>query len=100
MASIPVFERVSEYVGHAATKEYRPISVGTGDAKAQCTREVKPEPLPEFSGDRCDGHCDMCWWVEQRKGSANEWRAARCPLLGRVVQTQTVPKENDYIIGS
>jgi hypothetical protein len=40
-------------------KRYPPISVSTGDAKAQCAREVKPEPLPEFSGDRCDGHCDM-----------------------------------------
>jgi len=35
-----------------------PISISSRDAEAQCTREVEPEPLPEFSGDRCDGHCD------------------------------------------
>ena len=40
-------------------KRYPPISVSTGDAKAHCAREVKPEPLPEFSGDRCNGHCDV-----------------------------------------
>jgi hypothetical protein len=43
----------------ARGKKYRPVGVSTGDAKTECAREVKPEPLPEFSGDRCDGHCDV-----------------------------------------
>jgi hypothetical protein len=67
MKAIPIIRSVSEYVDDAGGKKYGPIGVSTGDAKAQCTREVKPEPLPEFSGDRCDGHCDVeascmrCW---------------------------------------
>jgi hypothetical protein len=59
MKTIPVIRRVSGYVDDAGGKKYRPIGVTTGDAKAQCAGEVKPEPLPEFSGDRCDGHCDV-----------------------------------------
>ena len=59
MKAIPIIRSVSEYVDDAGGKKYRPIGVSTGDAKAQCTREVKPEPLPEFPGDRCDGHCDV-----------------------------------------
>jgi hypothetical protein len=43
----------------AEGKKYRPIGVSTGDAKTKCAREVKPEPLPEFSGDGCDGHRDV-----------------------------------------
>jgi hypothetical protein len=41
----------------AEGEKYRPIGISTGDSKAHCAREVKPEPLPEFSGDWCDGHC-------------------------------------------
>ncbi len=33
--------------------------MSTGDAKAQCTREVEPESHPGFSGDRCDGQYDV-----------------------------------------
>lgn len=44
---------------HSLQMKAIPIGISTGDAKAQCTREVKPEPLPEFSGDGCDGHCDV-----------------------------------------
>lgn len=58
MDAIPVVRWVSESVSNAKVKKkYRPISISTGDAKAKCTREVKPEPLPEFSGDGCDRHC-------------------------------------------
>jgi hypothetical protein len=58
MKAIPIRVRVSGYVDDVGGKKYRPIGVTTGDSKAQCAGEVKPEPLPEFSGDRCDGHCD------------------------------------------
>jgi len=43
----------------AGGKKDRPVGVSTRNAKTKCAREVKPEPLPEFSGDRCDGHCDV-----------------------------------------
>ena len=59
MKAIPVIRRVSEYVDDAEGKKYRPIGVRTGDAKTKCAREVKPEPLPEFTGDRYNGHRDV-----------------------------------------
>jgi hypothetical protein len=60
MKAIPVIERVREHVDDAkGKKKYGPISVSTGYTKAQCAREVEPEPLPEFSGDGCEGHCGV-----------------------------------------
>jgi len=44
---------------HSLQMKAIPIGVSTGDAKTKCAREVKPEPLPEFSGDGCDGHRDV-----------------------------------------
>jgi hypothetical protein len=72
-------------------EKYRPIGVSTGDAKAHCAREVKPKPLPEFSGDRCDGHCDVevlfAWWPV----GFREWLASD---LGDAKQRQM---RHDYL---
>lgn len=35
---------------------FSPERVGSRDAKAHAAGDIEPEPLPELSGDRCDGH--------------------------------------------
>ena len=39
-------------------KNDEPVSIRGRNAKAKTTGEVKPEPLPELSSDRCNH-----WWV-------------------------------------
>lgn len=71
MKAIPVIKRVSDYVDRAEREKDRPIRVSTGNSKAQCAREVKPEPLPEFSGDRCEGHCEVkCMFASCCRGQS------------------------------
>jgi hypothetical protein len=52
-------------------RKYGPIRISTGDAKAKGAREVKPEPLSEFSSDRYDGHGEVNWLCCLRCRSAN-----------------------------
>jgi len=41
---------------HSLQMKAIPIRIGTRNTEAKGTREVKPEPLSKFSGDRYDGH--------------------------------------------
>ena len=101
MKAIPVIRRVSEYVDDAGGGKYRPIGISTGDTKAHCAREVKPEPLPEFSGDRCDGHCDVggelyamvsaAWGVGLSELSVAKQRQRRYDYLSKTVRMPLRP---------
>jgi hypothetical protein len=84
----------------AEGKKYRPIGISTGDTKAHCAREVKPEPLPEFSGDWCDGHCGCGGelYALVSVGRLREWelsvpkqRQRRYDYLSRTVRLRPSP---------